>query len=131
MPQTAAARDVPPPLELLCLQALWRLGEGNVADVRQTLAETKSLAYTTVMTILDRLAKKGFVERRKSGRAYVYAPQVTREAIQQQALSDFVRMHFGASRTQLLAFLAGPQELPAAISEVEEAADGNLDPALL
>ena len=127
----APARDVPPPLELLCLQALWGLGEGNVADVRQSLAETKSLAYTTVMTILDRLEKKGFVNRHKAGRAYNYVPLVTREAIQQQALSDFVRMHFNGSRSQLMEFLTRPPEAPPVVLVVEEMSGNDLDASLL
>jgi predicted transcriptional regulator len=73
MPRTA--RDVPPPLELLCLRALWSLGEGNVKDVLQIVMQTRSLAYTTVMTVLDRLVRKGKVSRRKVGRAFVYTPE--------------------------------------------------------
>ena len=50
-------RDIPPPLEVECLKALWALGEGNVKDVRRAMAGNRNLAYTTVMTVLDRLAR--------------------------------------------------------------------------
>ena len=73
---------IPPPLELECLKALWTLGEGNVSQVRQELAGTRPLAYTTVMTVLDRLAHKGVISRRKAGRAFLYVPQVSRETLQ-------------------------------------------------
>jgi len=66
-----STRDVPPPLELLCLNALWTLGEGNVRDVRQIVVRTRPLAYTTIMTVLDRLVRKGMLSRRKIGRATI------------------------------------------------------------
>ena len=74
MPRTA--REVPPPLELLCLRALWTLGEGNVKAVRQMVAQSRPLAYTTIMTVLERLVRKGMLARRKVGRSFAYAPQV-------------------------------------------------------
>jgi len=63
------AREIPPPLELQCLSALWTLGEVNVQAVRDFLAPRKSLAYTTVMTMLDRLTRKQVLSRRKVGRS--------------------------------------------------------------
>jgi predicted transcriptional regulator len=65
------AREVPPPLELMCLRALWSLQEGNVKAVQQVVAQTRPLAYTTIMTVLDRLVRKGMLARRKVGRAFV------------------------------------------------------------
>jgi predicted transcriptional regulator len=56
MARAAVQRELPPRLELLCLKALWTLGEGSVNDVRRVVSETKPLAYTTVMTLLDRRA---------------------------------------------------------------------------
>jgi penicillinase repressor len=71
----AASRAIPPPLELLCLNALWSRGEGSVKEVRELVAPSRALAYTTVMTVLERLARRGIVTRRKAGRAFVYAPR--------------------------------------------------------
>jgi predicted transcriptional regulator len=67
------------PLEERVLELLWRSGERSVRDVREGLGDR--LAYTTVMTTLDRLYKKGLLERRRSGRAYRYAPSTSREAL--------------------------------------------------
>ena len=119
MPQPAPAREVPPPLELLCLQALWALGSGNVASVRQVLAETKPLAYTTVMTILERLARKSLVSRRKAGRAYVYVPEVAQETMQRQALNEFLKAHFSGSRQKLMDFLHHEETAPAPAAALE------------
>jgi predicted transcriptional regulator len=124
-----ATRNIPPPLELLCLNALWSLGQGSVKDVRQLVAPSRSLAYTTVMTVLDRLARRAIVTRRKSGRAFVYAPAVSRDAMRRLALQEFLDSYFESSEHQLLQFLQeesrSSRDAPAAL-----VANG-LDPALL
>ena len=70
------------------MEILWKQGESSVHQVAETLE--RPLAYTTVMTTLDRLYKKGLLERRKSERAYLYSPRQSREAWEQQAATDFV-----------------------------------------
>lgn len=63
-------------LEAEVLAALWASeGGATPGDVHRTMGE--GLAYTTVMTILSRLWKKGLVERERQGRAYLYRPKVT------------------------------------------------------
>ena len=67
-------------LELRVLEALWRrTGEASVRDI---LPEFPNAAYTTLMTTLDRLHRKGFLERRKDGRAFVYRPASTRQELE-------------------------------------------------
>jgi len=63
-------------LELTVMQILWDCGESNVRDVAGRL--DRPLAYTTVMTTLDRLFKKGLLARRKEDRAFVYSPKYSR-----------------------------------------------------
>jgi predicted transcriptional regulator len=107
MRKGTSARDLPPPLELLCLKALWNLQEGNVSDVQRVVGEKKPLAYTTVMTVLDRLVRRGTVSRRKVGRAFVYTPQMSRESARRLALKEFVDGYFDGSEGVLLAYLQG------------------------
>jgi predicted transcriptional regulator len=102
-------RDIPPPLEMLCLKGLWTLGEGNVSQVRNAVADSKPLAYTTVMTLLERLARKNAVSRRKVGRAFVYSPSMTRDAMRRLALKEFVDCYFDGSEEKLLEFLRLPR----------------------
>lgn len=83
------------PLEGDVMDVLWNRSEGNVRDVVQHLA--RPLAYTTVMTTLDRLYKKGLLSRRKSERAFIYAPRLSRQEWEQKRAGEF-----------LAAFLAGP-----------------------
>ncbi|MGB6198308.1 MAG: BlaI/MecI/CopY family transcriptional regulator, partial [Candidatus Acidiferrales bacterium] len=67
------------PLELDCMNALWSVSEGTVRQIQQLMVATRPRAYTTIMTILDRLAQKGVVARQKTGRAYIYRPNLTAE----------------------------------------------------
>ncbi|MBZ5595318.1 MAG: BlaI/MecI/CopY family transcriptional regulator [Acidobacteriia bacterium] len=137
MARAAAQRELPPPLELSCLKALWSLGEGSVNDVRRIVSRNKPLAYTTVMTLLDRLARKGVVTRRKMGRAFLYTPQVSQDSVRRMAVREFLENHFDGSADVLIEFLGGvPAGLSvAAAAEPARAAaaasDGRLDTALL
>jgi predicted transcriptional regulator len=90
---------------LLCLKALWSLEEASVRDVQRVLAATKPLAYTTVMTLMERLVRKGAIARRKAGRAFLYSPQVSRDAIRRRALEEFLEGHFDGSPRSLMEFL--------------------------
>lgn len=75
-------------LERAVMEVLWDRGEPTlVRDVVRALAE-RDLAYTTVMTVLDRLAKKGFVRRHRSGRAWCYLPAASRESFVAQLMLD-------------------------------------------
>ncbi|HLW99488.1 MAG TPA: BlaI/MecI/CopY family transcriptional regulator [Candidatus Acidoferrales bacterium] len=64
------------PLEENVMEILWARGESSVREVIQKLE--RPLAYTTVMTTLDRLFKKGLLTRHKSDRAFVYSPRFSR-----------------------------------------------------
>ncbi|HYK16409.1 MAG TPA: BlaI/MecI/CopY family transcriptional regulator [Bryobacteraceae bacterium] len=100
-----ASHEIPPPLELECLKVLWDLGEGSVKDVRDGLTANRNLAYTTVMTVLDRLARKGGVARRKVGRSFRYEPVLSRDGVRRLAIRDLVDSFFGGSQDELVAYL--------------------------
>ena len=123
------ARDIPPPLELECLKALWALGEGDVKDVRHALTENRNLAYTTVMTVLDRLARKGGVARRKVGRRFVYVPVLSRDVLRRLAVQDLVNRFFEGSEEALVEYLTGEAAVVRGAPASE--ADTSLDPTLL
>ena len=122
------AREVPPPLELMCLRALWSLEEGNVKAVQQVVAQTRPLAYTTIMTVLDRLVRKGMLARRKVGRAFVYAPQASRDTMRRAAVRELLEGYFDGSEEELLRFLRGGDGQPAA---ARRASDERIDTVLL
>jgi len=97
-------REIPPPLELECLKALWTLGRGSVRDVLEAV-RNRELAYTTVMTVLDRLEKRGGVTRQKHGRAFIYEPKLTRDILRQLAVKDLVDGFFEGSEETLREYL--------------------------
>jgi predicted transcriptional regulator len=139
MARPAAPSELPPRLELFCLKALWSLGEGSVNEVRRVIAGChKSLAYTTVMTLLDRLARRGVVTRRKMGRAFVYAPQVSRDSVRRMAFREFLENYFDGSTDGLIEFLGGNRRLlalesarPTVAAAAASSGENRLDTALL
>jgi predicted transcriptional regulator len=95
---------------MMCLNALWEIREGNVEEVRRFVSQTRPLAYTTVLTLLDRLARRGAVSRRKEGRGFRYQATVERDKLRRLALRHFLEYHFEGSETKLKIFLEQPVE---------------------
>lgn len=128
--RTKTAREIPPRLELECLRALWRLGPASVHDVRAELEPKRPLAYTTVMTLLERLERKGVACRRKQGRAFIYEAAVDRETLRREAVRELLETYFDESVEDLQAWLragAAPRLQEANAS----AREAGLDTALL
>jgi hypothetical protein len=67
------------------------------------------------MTIMDRLARKGIVERRKNGRAYIYKPNLTAEDARAHALAQVIDSFFGGSKESVIAHLVGAPPKPATL----------------
>ena len=84
-PREAVATDLGE-LEREVMTLMWHDGEATVHAVHRSLGGNR--AYTTVMTTLDRLYKKGLLVRRKSGRAFLYAARITREEFEQGLAED-------------------------------------------
>jgi predicted transcriptional regulator len=116
------------PLELDCMNTLWPMGEGTVREIRDNLAPRRPRAYTTIMTIMDRLARKGVVERRKIGRAYMYRPNLSAEEARAQALSQVVENFFGGSKEALIAQLGRAMPATRALA-ASAAASADSEPA--
>jgi predicted transcriptional regulator len=83
------------PLEERLLDAIWQRGNGTVREVVQETCP--DLAYTTVMTTLDRLFKKNLLTRAAEGRAFRYAPRISREEMQREAAGEAFRQLLDAS----------------------------------
>src|ERR1700678_434015 len=106
------------PLELDCMNTLWPVGEATVREIRDLLASRRARAFPTIMTLMDRLARKGVVERRKAGRAYIYRPKLSAEEARAQALAQVVENFFGGSKAALRAELdTAKTAVPAAALE--------------
>lgn len=101
----SALRRLLPPLELEVMKSLWEMKNATVGQTRTHMSMKRSLAYTTVLTLLDRLAKKGAVRREKQGRSYVYSPVLARGDALNVALDRLVHDFFEDSPAQLLDYL--------------------------
>jgi len=77
------------------LEALWQRGNATVREVVENGCQ--DLAYTTVMTTLDRLFKKNLLTREAEGRAFRYTPRVTREELQRDAAGEAFRQLLASS----------------------------------
>ena len=85
------------PLEREVMELIWRrpeeAAEVSVRDIHR--AFDGRLAYTTLMTTLDRLRKKGLLERRKEGRAFFYSPRFSSNEFERSVARDAINMLLG------------------------------------
>jgi len=88
------------PLETEMLTALWKHGPGTVRDLLD--AGLTGVAYTTAMTTLDRLYKKGLLHRRKQGRAFIYTPSLTRAEFNEKLACHAIEVMLHCSEPQAL-----------------------------
>ncbi len=95
-------------LEARIMAVLWKCGEVSVLDVAMRLHPAR--AYTTVMTTLDRLYKRGLLERQKDKRAYLYRPRFSQ--------SEWIRLQAGEMVEQYLASHAPGELLLSCLVEV-------------
>ena len=94
------------------MKALWELGKGSVADVRAELAARgNDLAYTTVMTLLGRLAAKNALIVDKTREPFVYKPAHRRESVLRERLREFVRDVFDGQADSLVLRLVEDESL--------------------
>ena len=88
--------------ELEILKVVWALGQASVREVHGELSKTRTVAYTTVMTMMNILKVKGHVRRRMVNRAYVYTARDTRENVLSRIVKDFIGRVFDGSAEPLL-----------------------------
>ncbi len=88
------------------MKVLWSHGQGTVHEVRSELFPRRPLAYTTVETLLQRLAGKGVLTREKHGRRHLYRPALSPEIFREHAIDRVARDFFAGSRDLLRLHLA-------------------------
>ncbi len=111
--------------ELDVMTVLWEHASGTVAEVRAALED--DLAYTTVLTVLQTLQDKGFVDHVGEGKAHRYRPLVEREAAEKSAVDRLVSSLFGGSPELLMTHLMSEPELsPAELKRLRNLLDERL-----
>jgi BlaI family penicillinase repressor len=107
-----------PPLELSELQlavmrVLWQRGKAAVTEVQEALEPERSLALTTVATVLTRLEKAGLVAHRASGRHYLYRPLVSEEEVRRSMVSVLAERLFEGDVAALVTHLVSARDIKA------------------
>jgi len=111
-------------LEKLVMDRIWSWGHPvAVREMLEDLQRERTLAYTTVMTVMDNLHRKGVLTREKDGRAYVYRAAVTREQHTAAFMGDVLSDNVDTTAT-LLHFLE--QMPPGEVARLRDALDEHL-----
>ncbi len=77
-------------LEFMVMDYLWDKKNVSVRDVLRELSADREIAYTTIMTTMDRLWKKGLLDRNKEGKTFLYTPAQSREGILQSMVKKVI-----------------------------------------
>ena len=97
--------------EMELLQHVWTLGSASVADVHARVLQTREVAYTTVMTVMKKLAKKGYLTYEKEGNAYIYSAAQPPEDVRRDLLRGLMDKVFSGSPRALVQTLVGDEDL--------------------
>ena len=98
-------------LQLAIMHVLWARGEATVADVRSALLPQRTLAHTTVGTMLSKMEAKGQVRHRFDGRVNIYRPAIQQDRVSQSMVTDLVDRLFNGDVKQMVCHLLDGSEL--------------------
>ena len=109
-------------LEADVMSVVWDKREATVQDVKDALDPHRELAYTTIMTVMSRLAAKGMLNRRKEGRAYIYTPADSQEKVAGSLLRLLIQRFYNGATASAIAHLLETEEDvdQAELEELEE-----------
>ena len=93
------------------MQAIWRTGEGNIKSFMENLNEPPP--YTTVASTVKNLEKKGYLDSRLVGNAYLYKPAITEEEYKKRFMGSVVKEYFDNSYKELVNFFVEQKKLSA------------------
>ena len=107
------------------MKVVWSRGPATVRDVYEALLEERKIAYTTVMTMMNVLERKGHLRKRAEGRSFLYRPTRPQRQVVGSMVREFVKRVFGGSAAPLLAHLVEeegltPEELDALAKRIRE-----------
>jgi predicted transcriptional regulator len=89
-PGRAGVRSVLGELETLIMEALWDAPGQTVTDVETRLRRGRTIAHTTVLTTLDRLHRKGYLDRERRGKAFIYTPRMTQDEFERAMAEEIL-----------------------------------------
>lgn len=94
------------------MQAVWKTGEGNVKGFLENMEEPGT-PYTTLASTVKNLEKKGYLDSRLLGNAYLYKPLISEEEYKKKFMNGFVRDYFDNSYKELVNFFVDQKKLSA------------------
>ena len=97
--------------ELEIMKVVWRLETATVRQVYEELLKQRRIAYTSVMTIMNILERKGHLRRRQEDRAYIYVPAKPQKQVIGSMVREFIQRVFNGSAEPLLAHLVEDEQL--------------------
>jgi predicted transcriptional regulator len=97
--------------ELEIMKIVWRRESATVREVYETLRERRQIAYTTVMTMMKILERKGHLKVSRADRAYVYRPARPRQCVVAEMVREFVDRVFGGAAEPLVQHLVRDRHL--------------------
>jgi len=107
------------------LHHVWTLGRATVSEVLESVLQNRTVAYTTVLTILNKLTRKGYLACDKSGTSYVYSARLNPDDVRQDLLTSLMDKVFLGSPGALVQTLVRSESLSEEdIAEIRKAIDG-------
>jgi predicted transcriptional regulator len=97
--------------ELAIMKIVWRRGQATVRDVYEEIRESRRIAYTTVMTMMNILETKGYLKKDRHDRAYLYRPARPERAVIGGMVREFVNRVFDGAASPLLVHLVTDSRL--------------------
>ncbi len=98
-------------LQRTVMEAVWKMGEATVGEVRERLARRKELAYTTVLSVMQKLERAGWLKHESKGRAYVYSATRSRSHEGTRSLRRLLDAVFGGDPKELFQHLLEDDKL--------------------
>jgi predicted transcriptional regulator len=93
------------------MKRVWARGRASVRDVYEALRQERQIAYTTVMTMMNVLQKKGHLRKKTDGRSFVYRASRPQGQVVRSMVREFVERVFGGKAAPLLAHLVEDERL--------------------
>lgn len=120
MPSTPRPTDA----ELAVLRVLWARGPSTVREVHTTMAETRTVGYTTTLKVLQVMTAKGLTVREERGPHHLYRARHAEQQMQRRLVRDLVDRAFGGSTSQfVLQALASRKTSPEELQEIRRLID--------
>jgi len=111
-------------LQRAVMEVVWRRGEASVHDVLRELGPRKKLAYTTVLTVMQKLEKAGWLKHRNEGKSYIYTPTASRDEAGAGSVRGFLKRVFEGDAVAMFQHLIRESDLSdAELSELRAMID--------